>query len=341
MYFSFFFYEIYYNIFINTCFSKHSSLVFIFIKGVFYACLRFKNGLPLFKALGSEIRIKIFRLIQSQEGLNLKQIAQALGMPVTTLSPHITLLKECGLICILDKPMAHGVQKCCFADTDAKQLIIDIPGDEYGSHVYSAEIPVGNFTDFSVAPTCGLATSFSFIGQPDEPRYFGHPSRYHAKIIWFTTGYLEYVLPNFIPGRSKIESLSLSFEISSECPNYNDDWPSDITFSINGTTLGTWISPGDYGSRRGRLNPDWWFSFMNQYGLLKKLTINHQGTFIDKDKLSDVTIDQLAFTDQSVLKFRFSVLPDAAKPNGCTLFGSGFGDYNQGIQVTFSYSPLV
>lgn len=80
---------------------------------------------------------------------------------------------------------------------------------------------------------------------------------------------------------------------------------------------------------------------MNQYGLLKKLTINHQGTFIDKDKLSDVTIDQLAFTDQSVLKFRFSVLPDAAKPNGCTLFGSGFGDYNQGIQVTFSYSPLV
>lgn len=300
-----------------------------------------ENGFPLFKALSSQTRIKIFRLIQAEEGLNLKQIAQKLNMPVTTLSPHITLLRECGLITLVDKPMAHGIQKCCFLDTNASHLLLDIADEKHPSLVYSAEIPTGNYSDFNVSPTCGLASSSHFIGQLDEPRYFAHPKHYHARVIWFTTGYVEYALPNFIPKSSLIKELTLSFEISSECPNYNNNWPSDITFSINGIYLGTWTSPGDYGDRRGYLNPDWWYPFLNQYGLLKKLTINHQGTFLDEEKLSDVTIDQLSFTDQSVLKFRFSVLPDSPHPGGCTLFGHGFGDYNQGIQLTIRYRSIT
>ena len=54
---------------------------------------------------------------------------------------------------------------------------------------------------------------------------------------------------------------------------------SDITFSLNGVILGTWTSPGDYGDRRGKYNPSWWFPFLNQYGLLKKLTITPEAPF--------------------------------------------------------------
>lgn len=114
---------------------------------------------------------------------------------------------------------------------------------------------------------------------------------------------------------------------------------SDITFSLNGVILGTWTSPGDYGDRRGKYNPSWWFSFLNQYGLLKKLTITPEGTFLDAKKLSDVSTRQLALTDQSVMKLRFSVLPGAEHPGGCTLFGAGFGDYNQHIRITIGYHP--
>lgn len=60
-------------------------------------------------------------------------------------------------------------------------------------------------------------------------------------------------------------------------------------------------------------------SFLNQYGLLKKLTITPEGTFLDTEKLSDVSTRQLALTDQSVMKLRFSVLPGAEHPGGCTL----------------------
>lgn len=92
-----------------------------------------------------------------------------------------------------------------------------------------------------------MATSTSFVGQLDQPRYFIHPGSRQARIVWFTTGYLEYILPNFIPDHSVIEELTVSFEISSEAPRFCNVWPSDITFSLNGVILGTWTSPGDYG----------------------------------------------------------------------------------------------
>lgn len=300
-----------------------------------------ENSLTIFKALGSPVRVKILRLIQEKEGLNIKQIAQSLNMPVTTLSPHLNLLNEAGLIRFVDQPLAHGTQKCCFPDTDLDHLLIDLSLTSSDLQTYITEIPIGHYTDFSVSPTCGIATSSSFVGQLDQPRYFAHPSRYNAKIIWFTTGYLEYVIPNFIPENSLIEQLSLSFEISSEAPNYNDIWPSDITFSLNSVLLGTWTSPGDYGKRRGKCNPDWWFPFLNQYGMLKNLTITPNGTYIDTEKLSDVSTSQLSLTDQSVIKFRFSVLPGADNPRGCTLFGAGFGDHDQHIRVTIKYRPAV
>ena len=34
------------------------------------------DGLAIFKALGSPVRVQILRLIQEKEGLNIKQIAQ-------------------------------------------------------------------------------------------------------------------------------------------------------------------------------------------------------------------------------------------------------------------------
>ena len=41
------------------------------------------DGLAIFKALGSPVRVQILRLIQEKEGLNIKQIAQSLKIPVT------------------------------------------------------------------------------------------------------------------------------------------------------------------------------------------------------------------------------------------------------------------
>ena len=53
------------------------------------------DGLAIFKALGSPVRVQILRLIQEKEGLNIKQIAQSLKIPVTTLSPAFAEHDSC------------------------------------------------------------------------------------------------------------------------------------------------------------------------------------------------------------------------------------------------------
>ena len=299
------------------------------------------DGLAIFKALGSPVRVQILRLIQRKEGLNIKQIAQNLKLPVTTLSPHLNLLAEAELIEFRDEALTHGTQKCCYFAKDWDQLLINMALSGPDLQIYSAEIGVGHFSDFSVTPTCGLATSTSFVGQLDQPRYFIHPGSRQARIVWFTTGYLEYILPNFIPDRSVIEELTVSFEISSEAPGVNSDWPSDISFFLNNTKVGTWTSPGDFGDVHGMFTPDWWFPNWNQYGLLKMLVIDRHGTFIDGLKISDANTQQLTFTSQDDMVFRFQVDEPSQNIGGLTLFGKDFGNYNQDINVKVHYTPNV
>ena len=127
-------------------------------------------------------------------------------------------------------------------------------------------------------------------------------------------------------------------EISSEAPGICNDWPSDIYFSINDIDLGCWTSPGDFGDNKGLFTPSWWFPNWNQYGLLKLLSINKYGTFIDGLKISDVTLEDLNLTYKSDLSLKMSV-PDIAKHiGGLTIFGQGFGNYNQGIHVRVIYT---
>ncbi len=70
-------------------------------------------------------------------------------------------------------------------------------------------------------------------------------------------------------------------EVSSEFPFSNNNWPSDITFSLNGVELGTWTSPGDFADIRGKYTPDWYPDNLNQYGLLKTIRIMDHGTYME------------------------------------------------------------
>ena len=70
------------------------------------------------------------------------------------------------------------------------------------------------------------------------------------------------------------------------------------------------------------------------------LVINHKGTFIDGLKISDVTIDQFGLTSKSALKLKLEIPDDAEHVGGLTIFGKGFGNYNQDINVKMAYSPI-
>jgi len=231
----------------------------------------------------------------------------------------------------------HGNQKICTLTMD--KVLIELNSEEVDQNVYTTSLKVGHYSDYKVYPTCGLSTSSALIDEVDDTRYFAHPDRYNADILWFTRGFVEYEIPNFIPSLQEITQIMISAELSSEAPGINSNWPSDITFSLNGIELGTWTSPGDFGDVRGIFTPDWWFPNWNQYGLLKLLVINKTGTYIDGLKISDIDIEQFKSSANSKFTFRMEIKDDAAHIGGLTIFGSTFGNYAQDIKVSISYSP--
>jgi predicted transcriptional regulator len=181
-----------------------------------------------------------------------------------------------------------------------------------------------------VHPTCGLATADHVIGQYDDPRFFFEPERMHAKILWFGRGFVEYRIPNYVLPGQTLEEIEISLEISSEAPGIKENWPSDIHFYVNDTLLGYWTSPGDSGQGRGQLTPAWWPDIINQYGWLKIIRVTEQGTFLDGQRLSAVSIKDLTMS-RNEWTLRLEVPNHAAHVGGLTLYGEGFGNYNRDI----------
>ncbi len=296
------------------------------------------EGVELFKALGSDMRIEILKLLLENKQMNMNQIAASLDISNGALTGHIKKLESCGLISISNESAGHGNQKICSIHTD--KILIDIEKEVETDNVYVTELKIGQYSGRDIRPTCGLATSTALIGEVDDTRYFDHPDRFNADILWFTKGYVEYTIPNFIPRNQKITGITISCELSSEAPGVNSTWPSDISFTINGTPVGIWTSPGDFGDTKGLLTPDWWPQNWNQYGLLKLLVVNKKGTFIDGLKISDVNIAALNLKPGNSITFRMSVNEDAQHVGGLTVFGKTFGNYGQDIRVSLNYAPI-
>ena len=297
------------------------------------------DGLETFKALGSDTRIQILNILLENEQMSMNQLATELNISNGALTGHIKKLEECGLINISNESAGHGNQKMCSVTQD--RIIVDIKKPIDYKNVFETEIKVGQFSRHQVWPTCGIATRESVIGELDDIRYFNHPDRFTANILWFTKGYVEYTIQNLIPSNQRITQLSISAELSSEAPGIDNNWPSDISFYINDTKIGMWTSPGDFGDVHGMFTPQWWPQNWNQYGLLKLLVINDYGTYIDGLKISDVSTLSLHLDYNSDIRLRLAVENDSEHVGGITLYGKSFGNYDQDIRVAINYAPLV
>ena len=293
-----------------------------------------EKHLPVFEALASGVRLKIINLL-SQRSMNIKELAQNLSLSSAILTMHIRKLEDAGIIKSERVKINGAIHKICSLDMDL--IEIEFPKNKDSDlKTYEFILPVGHYTDFNVTPTCGLATTEKIIGYFDDPRYFWDPERVNAKILWFTKGYIEYKVPNHLLSDQTLKFIEISMELGSEAPGVNSNWPSDISFFLNGVNIGHWTSPGDFGSTKGNFTPDWWSLSVGQYGLLKIIKIDDTGSYIDGEKMSEVTLSQLNLREQ-LWSLRIAVLEDALPQGGVTLFGSGFGNYDQDIVFRLYY----
>jgi len=126
--------------------------------------------------------------------------------------------------------------------------------------------------------------------------------------------------------------------MSSNAPLYRSDFKSDIDVAVNGVKLGTWTSPGDYGGRRGKLNPSWWSDTSSQFGLLKKWRVDARHSQLDGEEISKVTLRDLVLPAQDYISLCIGVSDQSAHVGGLNLFGEKFGDHAQGIIMRVGYA---
>jgi len=295
------------------------------------------SGYPLYQALDSKVRIKILELLLKEKKLNMNEIANKLNLSNAAITMHVKKLENCGIISIGTATGKHGIQKICYLSED--KIIIDLNKLNDSDNSYEVEINVGHYSSYNVFPTCGLATKDNIIGEVDDPRYFAAPERINADILWFSKGFIEYKIPNYIKPNQQIKEIQIEMEISSEAPGYCEDWPSDIYLYFNNVELGYWVISGDFGEKRGLYNPSWWPNW-NQHGVLKLLTINQYGTYIDGCQISDITLEDLNLNYKSEFSLKLAVPDHARNIGGLTIYGRNFGNYNHGIKVRVLYNTI-
>jgi predicted transcriptional regulator len=287
------------------------------------------------RALASEPRRRILQLLGDKLH-NVSEIAEALGMPVSTANLHVAVLEEAGLILTERRPASRGSQKLCIRAFDDVAVVFARAQPDAGETIEVA-VPLGSFVACDVGPSCGLAGAQGIIGLFDDPASFYDAGRGEAQLVWFHHGYVEYRIAHRLPPSARLESIHVSCEVCSEAPLHHADWPSDVTVTINDVDVGTWTSPADFGGQRGLLTPSWWEDRNSQYGLLKIWQVNGGGGWVDGIRAADVTLADLAVPARPYLTVRVAVRPDARHVGGVNLFGRGFGNYPQDLVVRLKY----
>lgn len=291
-----------------------------------------EDGIEVLKGLASPVRVRILKLLRVEGSMNGNDIADRLSLPQSTVSTNIQILEAVGLIRTETQKARKGNQKICHSMFDEVLVMFKEDIQPSQAHTIEVAMPLGLYTSCEVSAPCGLCSSEGIIGLLDVPDTFLDPDRMKAGLIWFTRGYVEYQFPNNAKlSQKRVESMEFSLELSSEVPGTSADWPSDITLSVNGTEIGTWMSPGDFGDKRGVYTPDWWKLKGSQYGKLKSWRVTGDGTYVDGMKISPVSLVDLDLATHHSIRLRIAVRHDARHPGGLNIFGRGFGNYDQDI----------
>ncbi|MBN9308062.1 metalloregulator ArsR/SmtB family transcription factor [Devosia sp.] len=284
------------------------------------------------KALASEVRVAILKLLHIEGPMNVNDIAAKLRQPQSTVSSNMQTLVDAGLVRTETQKARKGNQKICHSLFDEVLVMFKEDIRPLKANAIEVAMPLGLYTSCEVSAPCGLCSTEGIIGLLDVPDTFLDPDRMRAGLIWFTRGYLEYQFPNNARlAQQKITSMEFSLELSSEVPGTSADWPSDITVTVNGHDIATWTSPGDFGDKRGVYTPDWWKLKGSQYGKLKGFRVTATGTFVDGVKISPVSLKELDLETHHSIRLRIGVKEDAKHPGGINIFGRGFGNYDQDI----------
>lgn len=292
------------------------------------------------RALSSPIRIQMIRLVNKKNMLA-SEIAAELNLPLSSTIFHLNILEDAGIIKKSFSTKGKGtLHWYTYGANIAVIRFRNSNGDSKPESraPYVHHINIGDYIDAEFSDQCGIATSEKQIMSSDPHNVFV-AGRHDAQIIW-SEGYgsLLYAIPNNYAQQGKLDEIKISLEICSEAPGFNNDFPSDITFSVNGFEICTFASLGDYGDRYGKFTPSWWYPESTKYGILTNISIRSAGIFLNERLVNkNVNLYNLRLQETNKTTLGIEVKKNAQHPGGFNIFGNNFGDYAQHIIFTATY----
>lgn len=293
-------------------------------------------NLNYFEALASKTRLRVVQLL-SEKDMNIKELSEQLGISSSIMTKHIRKLESAKIITTRQVNKDGSRHKLCILLNPVTEIHVPhfrIDRSDDRKKMYETNLPVGQYTMLKARPPCGLASEETTLGDMDDPVHMLSPERVAAQLLWLGEGYVEYVLPNYLREGEKLTDIEIQGEFGSEAAGYNDNWPSQIHVLLNEIEICVFSTPGDIGSMRGSLTPQWWGN--NQYGILVIIRVTEKGVLVNGELKSDVGISQFdAHCDKWVVRF---LVEDQSKGGGgLTLFGEKFGNYSQNIRFLEFY----
>ena len=298
----------------------------------------FEQMLTICKALGDRKRLTVIKELQKEPfKIGLTELARKLDLPITTLVHHVEILEKAELINIIykndDKKNTRVIsRKMKDIHMDLYHPVVQLASKQLCE---TQEVRVGHYVSFE-GDQLKFATNARVHVLSDG--YFFSPHKFDAELLFSSYGIVEYYFDNSITRVGTIEKMMFHLEICSEFPFYDMNHKSDITFWINGVEIATHTCDGDYGDRRGKLNPEWWLDINTQYGKMVTVAIDETGVRINGVIVNDkINISHLKLNEGNKISFKLGNKKACKNPGGFNLFGKGFGDYPQDIVLQLYY----
>lgn len=295
-----------------------------------------KNILKIGIALSSPIRIAILKQV-NKEGKTFSELAKLNFVSFSSIVFHTKLLEEAKLVQIKTIKTNNGSAKlvikgCLEINVDFE----DLSPLASSRRLYHNSVHVGDYTNAEFGDNNGFVIKSNFHSFYQDTPFLNE--RKEADLVYTNRGFVEYSFDNSEFRNKKIDEISFSLEICSEVPYYNNNFESLIGFSINGKEVIDFVSPGDFGGRRGRVSPSDSSLNATQYGQLKTIIVNTKGVYLDGVLLNEeITIPELELDKLNRVLFRITSKKKDNSYGGFNLFGKNYGDYPQDIEMDVSY----
>ena len=284
-------------------------------------------------ALDNQVRLMILAALNAGP-LTITELSKITGVPTSNIVFHVNILEKANIIKI------RFFGKASIISLLTNNINFEIRNSDVPKVVSKRkrtvdyEIPLGNYIDIKRTRKSGVDASSKDkrLEEINSENIFDS-SRFNIDLFSLTSCQIIYPLKKF--KNEKIREIHISLELCSEIAFYRNDIKSEIVFYINDIELTKYTLKGDFGGRRGLLNPSWYGDSSSQYGTLIDIVVSELGVTINGELLnSKVKIDNLKL-DQNPIDntFTFGTPDYESTLSGFNLFGKSFGDYPQNIKV--------